>query len=135
MSKFNRSETTLDPRAPLEPSRALTPIAIRVNEQRVNDGFWPKFRKVATRVPFAADVLSIYYAARDPQTPIASKGMMLAALAYFVLPADAVPDIIPGLGFTDDAAVIGALVALLGRTLKPRHKLAAQGLLKRMGKD
>jgi uncharacterized membrane protein YkvA (DUF1232 family) len=124
-----------DPTEPLHPSRALTPMAIRVNEQRVARGFWPKFRKVATKVPFAADALSVYYAARDPLTPIASKGMMLAALAYFIMPIDAIPDIIPGLGFTDDAAVFAALIALLGRTLKPHHKEAAQALLERFGKD
>lgn len=124
-----------DPTEPLDPAKALTPIAIRVNEQRVARSFWPKFRKVASKVPFAADALSVYYAARDPLTPIASKGMMLAALAYFILPADAIPDIIPGLGFTDDAAVFGALIGLLGRTLKPHHKKAAQGLLERFGRE
>jgi len=123
-----------DPYEPLDESKALTPVAIRVNEQRVSQAFWPKFRKVAAKVPFAADALSVYYAARDPLTPIASKGMMLAALAYFILPTDAIPDIIPGLGFTDDAAVFGALIALLGRTLKPHHKEAALGLLTRFGK-
>ncbi len=124
-----------DPTEPLDSAKALTPVAIRVNEQRVSRGFWPKIRKVASRVPFAADALSVYYAARDPLTPIASKGMMLAALAYFILPADAIPDIIPGLGFTDDAAVFGALIALLGRTLKPHHKQAALGMLERFGRD
>ena len=133
MSKTSGSQAAFDPSEPLDPSRALTPTAIRVNEWRVNEGFWPKFRKVATRIPFAADVLSLYFAARDPLTPMASKGMMLAGLAYFILPADAIPDIIPGLGFTDDAAVIGALIALLGRTLKPHHKQAALGLLSRFG--
>jgi uncharacterized membrane protein YkvA (DUF1232 family) len=99
----------------------------------VATGFWPKFRKAASKVPFAADVLQLYYAARDPETPTASKGMMLAALAYFVVPTDALPDFIAGIGFTDDAAVIGAVVALLGRTLKPRHKLAAQQFLQKLG--
>lgn len=124
---------TFDPKSPLDPSRALTPIAIQVNEQKVAVGFWPKFRKAATKIPFAADVLSIYYAARDPKTPTASKGMMLAALAYFIMPVDAVPDILAGVGFTDDAAVIGAVIALLGRTLKPHHKAAAKDLLTRFG--
>jgi uncharacterized membrane protein YkvA (DUF1232 family) len=124
-----------DPKIPLDPSRALTPHAIKVNEATVATGFWPKFRKAASKVPFAADVLQLYYAARDPETPTASKGMMLAALAYFVVPTDALPDFIAGIGFTDDAAVIGAVVALLGRTLKPRHKLAAQQFLQKLGDD
>lgn len=126
---------TFDPKAPLDSSRALTPVAIRVNEEKVAVGFWPKFRKTAARVPFAADVLSIYFAARDPKTPPASKGMMLAALAYFILPTDAIPDVLAGVGFTDDAAVIGAVIGLLGRTLKPRHKAAAKDLLQKFAGD
>ena len=85
------NDAAFDPRAPIDPSRALTPHVLRLNERRVERGFWPKIRKVAAHVPFAADALSIWYCARDDETPAAAKGMMLAALAYFVLPADAVP--------------------------------------------
>jgi len=126
---------TFDPKIPIDPSRALTPLAIKVNEEKVAVGFWPKFRRTASRIPFAADVLSLYYAARDPKTPTASKGMILAALAYFILPVDAIPDVLAGVGFTDDAAVIGAVIGLLGRTLKPRHKAAAKDLLHKFGGD
>ena len=48
------------------------------------------------------------------------------ALAYFVMPVDAIPDFIAGLGYTDDAAVFAALVAVLGRNLKPKHRAAAK---------
>ncbi len=116
----------------LDPKKALAPVTVRVNEQRVREGFLPKIRKVAAKVPFAADALSVWWAARDPETPVAAKGMMLAALAYFVLPTDALPDILPAIGFTDDAAVFAALMAILGRTLKPRHKAAAQAFLQRL---
>lgn len=119
----------------LDPAKALVPQTVRVNEERVREGFLPKIRKVAAKVPFAADALSIWWAARDPETPMAAKGMMLAALAYFVLPTDAIPDILPALGFTDDAAVFAALMAILGKTLKPRHKDAAQAFLQRLSDD
>jgi uncharacterized membrane protein YkvA (DUF1232 family) len=126
------AKTEPDPTTVIEPSRALVPATVRVNEQRVKRGFLPKIRRVAAKIPFAADVLSIWYGARDPQTPIAAKGMMFAALAYFVLPTDAIPDILAGVGFTDDAAVIAALLAVLGRTLKPRHRESAEAFLERM---
>jgi uncharacterized membrane protein YkvA (DUF1232 family) len=126
------AKTDTDPTGVIDPSRALVPATVKLNEQRVRRGFMPKIRKVASRIPFAADVLSVYYGARDPETPMAAKGMMFAALAYFVLPTDAIPDILAGVGFTDDAAVIAALLAVLGRTLKPRHKAAAQDLLERI---
>lgn len=119
----------------LDPAKALVPATVRVNEERVERGFLPKIRKVAAKVPFAADALSVWWCARDPETPTAAKGMMLAALAYFVLPTDALPDILPVIGFTDDAAVFAALMAILGRTLKPRHKQAAQAFLRRLSED
>jgi uncharacterized membrane protein YkvA (DUF1232 family) len=115
-----------DPRAPIDPSHALVPGVIRLNEQRVARGFWPKIRKAAARVPFAADALSVWFCAKDDATPSAAKGMMLAALAYFVLPTDAIPDFIPMLGYTDDAAVFATLLSLVGRNLKPRHREAAR---------
>lgn len=119
----------------LDPAKALVPETVRVNEERVRRGFLPKIRQVASKVPFAADALSVWWCARDPDTPVAAKGMMLAALAYFVLPTDALPDILPAIGFTDDAAVFAALMAILGRTLKPRHKEAAQAFLRRLSDD
>jgi uncharacterized membrane protein YkvA (DUF1232 family) len=124
-----------DPRSPLDPSRALVPAVVRLNEQRVAKGFWPKIRKVVSRVPFASDALSVWYCARDEATPVAAKGMMLAALAYFVLPTDAVPDFIAGLGYTDDAAVFAAMMAIVGRHLRPRHREAARESIQRMRED
>jgi uncharacterized membrane protein YkvA (DUF1232 family) len=119
----------------LDPARALVPETVRVNEERVRRGFLPKIRKVAGKIPFAADALSLWWCARDPETPTAAKGLMLAALAYFVLPIDAIPDVMPVIGFTDDAAVIAAVIAIVGKSLKPRHKEAAQAFLQRLSDE
>ena len=124
-----------DPRKALDPSRALVPTVVRVNEQRVRRGFWPKMRRVAAKIPFAADLMSVWFCARDPATPAGAKGLMLAALAYFVVPADAIPDVLTVVGFTDDAAVIAALMAVMGRHVKPRHKASARALLDRMAAE
>jgi uncharacterized membrane protein YkvA (DUF1232 family) len=124
-----------DPTAPLDPARALVPATVRVNEVRVQKGFWPKVRRVATKIPFARELLSVWYSARDDETPMRSKGLMLAGLAYFVLPFDVIPDVITGLGFTDDAAVLFALLNVVGRSVKPRHKQAADEALDRLRRD
>jgi uncharacterized membrane protein YkvA (DUF1232 family) len=116
----------------LDPARALVPATVRLNERLVARGFWPKIRKVAARVPFAADALAAWYAVQDPETPRAAKGMMLAALAYFVLPTDLIPDFIAGLGYTDDAAVLMAMLGLVGRHIQPRHREAARGAVERL---
>ncbi len=124
-----------DPRTPIDPSRALVPAVVKVNEMRVRQGFWPKFRRVAARVPFARDLLSVWFSARDKETPLQAKGLMLAGLAYFVLPTDAIPDVIAGLGFTDDAAVLMALLTVVGKNLKPRHRQSADAVLERMRRE
>lgn len=129
------SKPSPDVNSIIDPSKALVPAVIKVNEQRVARGFWPKMRKVATKIPFAADALSVWWCARDPATPRAAKGVMLAALAYFVLPTDAIPDILAGVGFTDDAAVFAALMAVVGKHLKPAHKASAMAFLRKVAGD
>lgn len=124
-----------DPRIAIPHERSLTPELIRLNEERVARGFWPKLRRVARRLPFARELVASYYCARDPETPATTKAMLMAALAYFVLPFDAVPDVLVGVGYTDDAAVIAAVLMLVGRHLRPRHRQAAEDLLDRMARD
>jgi len=119
----------------LDPSKALAPITVRVNEARVRRGFLPKIKRVAAKIPFASDALSVFWCVRDKDTPTAAKGLMFAALAYFVLPTDVVPDFLAGIGFTDDAAVMAALLAVVGKNIKPRHKEAAEAFLEKMRAD
>ncbi|MDH3581785.1 MAG: YkvA family protein [Hyphomicrobiales bacterium] len=107
-----------------EEYRPSLPV-IRAREQKVRTRFWDKFRRVAGKIPFADDLVAAYYCALDTETPLRVRGMLLGALAYFILPADAVPDIIAGIGFTDDAAVLAAVVSLVSQHIKPRHRVAA----------
>lgn len=120
------------PEDAIDPQKALAPSVQRVNEIRVTKGFWPKVARTAARIPFAKQVVSVWYAARDPETPMAAKGIMMGALAYFVLPFDAIPDVLAGIGFTDDAAVITAVIATLGANIRTRHRDAAQKALDRV---
>ncbi len=121
-----------DPSEALDPRKALVPSVVKINEARVARGFWPKIQRTAARIPFADQALAAWYAARDPQTPIAAKGMIFAGLAYFVMPVDAIPDIFAGIGYTDDAAVIAALLATLGANIKRRHRDQAEDAVQRL---
>ena len=80
-------------------------------------GFWKKARKFAARLPFAEDLLAAYYCAFDRDTPLQVKAALIGALAYFVLPFDAVPDVLPLLGFADDAAMLATALRMVANHL------------------
>jgi uncharacterized membrane protein YkvA (DUF1232 family) len=105
------------------------------NEKTVKQGFWPKLARVLANVPFADTLVAAYYCAFDKTTPLRVKGILLAALAYFVLPIDAVPDFILGLGFTDDMAVLFTAINLIRTHLKPEHYDRAREALDKMRKN
>lgn len=95
----------------------------------VHDGFWPKLRRLARRLPFAEDLLAAYYAAVDPHTPAHVRAVLVAALAYFVTPIDLIPDVVIALGYTDDAAVLAAALRTLAGHIRPGHRRRAQAVL------
>ena len=96
------------------------------NEARVTRNFWPKLKKSLASVPFAEEAVAAYYCAFDPATPLKAKGVLLGALAYFILPIDVIPDFVLGLGFTDDMAVLYAAIATIRTHLKPQHRERAR---------
>lgn len=99
------------------------------NEARVQKGFWQKVKKFAGRVPFMEEVVAGYYCAMDPETPAKSRGILFAALAYFVLPVDIVPDFLAGFGLTDDLAILTAALTAISSNIKDSHREAARQAL------
>jgi uncharacterized membrane protein YkvA (DUF1232 family) len=95
----------------------------------INGGFWDTVRRVAGQVPFVEDAVAAYYAVMDPNTSAAAKATLAAALAYFVLPVDAVPDFFMGVGFVDDAAVLTAALAAVRESVTDRHRRRARKTL------
>lgn len=91
----------------------------------VRAGFVNKIKSVARRVPFAEDAVAAWFCARDPATPFKVRATLVGALAYFVLPVDAVPDFIAVLGFTDDAAVLLAALKIVGGSITDAHRARA----------
>lgn len=89
--------------------------------RKVKAGFWPTFRKAVRQLPFSRDVVAGFYCAIDPTSPRRVRGILLAALAYFVLPFDAIPDILAVVGFSDDIAVLAAAIGAVRAHLLPRH--------------
>jgi uncharacterized membrane protein YkvA (DUF1232 family) len=102
--------------------------------ERLRREFWHKARRVAAGLPFAEDLLAAYYCAFDHATPMPVKASLVGALAYFVLPFDALPDVFPLLGFTDDAAVLLTALRMVGAHMRPEHRDAARAALARIKK-
>ena len=107
--------------------------ADRVAEDResVRQRFWIKLKRVVAKLPFAEDLLAAYYCAFDKQTPRHVQATLLGAIAYFILPFDFIPDMLPVLGFTDDAAVLATAIRLVASHITPEHYAAARAALKR----
>lgn len=70
--------------------------------QDITHNFIVSARRLIGKVPFLQDAVALYYCMLDKHTPIWAKGAIASALAYLLLPVDAIPDITPLLGFTDD---------------------------------
>ena len=99
------------------------------DEETVKRGFWKKLRRFGARLPFAEDLLAAYYCGFDRDTPFHVKAALIGALAYFVLPFDAIPDMLPLLGFADDAAVLATALRLVASHMRPAHREAARRAL------
>jgi uncharacterized membrane protein YkvA (DUF1232 family) len=97
-------------------------------ERKVRQDFWAKLKHFAGQVPFVEDLVAAYYCALDPATPTRVRGILLAALVYFIFRWRSRPltwlQRFPGLGFTDDAAVLTAVFGLSSH-ITPEHRAAA----------
>ncbi len=115
------------------PDDISTPVdeeTFKRNETFVRKNFFVTLKKALKYIPFINDLVAAYYCALDPKTPFHVRATLLAALAYFVLPFDVVPDFILGLGFTDDVTVLTATLLQLRSHLTEEHREKAQEVLK-----
>ncbi len=99
--------------------------------ERVRRNFWAKLKRFAGSLPFTEDLLAAYYCAFDRETPRHVQAALLGAIAYFVLPFDFLPDMLPVLGFTDDAAVLATAIRMVSSHITPEHREAAHAALTR----
>ncbi len=106
------------------------PVKVDRREEKVRRNFWKKLKRVLSRIPFAEDLVAAYFCATDKETPTSVRATLMGALAYFILPLDFIPDIILGVGFTDDAAILAAAVSAVAAHIKPKHRDAAKEALK-----
>ncbi len=99
-------------------------------EQRVKKRFWPTVKKALKYIPFMEDVIAAYYCAMDSRTPMRVRATLMAALAYFVMPIDAIPDFLAVFGFGDDASVLLAVFAMVSGHISDEHREKAKTILR-----
>jgi uncharacterized membrane protein YkvA (DUF1232 family) len=99
------------------------------DEQIVREGFWTKARQTLGRIPFSEDAVAAFYCATDAATPLPVRATLFGALAYFVMPFDVIPDMLVGLGFTDDAAVLLAAFTTAKTYITDEHRTKARAWL------
>lgn len=90
--------------------------------------FWNKLTRSALsagrRVVEVA--LTLYYCLQDPDTPMKVRAIIIGTLGYLILPLDAIPDFVPGVGFADDLASLVAALSMLFAYVKPEHRWRAR---------
>jgi uncharacterized membrane protein YkvA (DUF1232 family) len=102
---------------------------LAADERQVRQGFWHKARSTLGKVPFTEDAVAAFHCATDSATPLPIRATLFGALAYFLLPFDAIPDILLGLGYTDDAAILFAAFTAAKSHITEAHRAKARDWL------
>jgi uncharacterized membrane protein YkvA (DUF1232 family) len=97
------------------------------------EDFWDKVSHSARRAgkKTLAPALKMYYSAQDPNTPLWAKTTIYGALGYFISPIDAIPDLTPFLGYTDDMGVLAGALAIVAARINDKHREKAKATLNR----
>lgn len=94
--------------------------------------FWKKIKSSALKAGenVIEMALRLYYAAQQSDTPAWAKATIYGALAYFISPIDAIPDITPVIGYADDVGVMTAALATVSAYINEDVKEKARKKLK-----
>lgn len=102
------------------------------NEVIVWEGFEGKVKSNLAKIPFLRDAVQMWFFAKDPKSDLTAKVIAIGALAYFIMPLDAIPDIVPILGFTDDAGIIVAALGSMKKHITEEHEYSTEKWLNKL---
>jgi uncharacterized membrane protein YkvA (DUF1232 family) len=86
------------------------------------ENFLVDVRRFVGKVPFTKDAVALYYCWLDPRTPLPIKVTIAGALLYFLAPIDAIVDLLPAIGFADDAGVIATAFLTAASHINDDHR-------------
>lgn len=97
--------------------------------------FWTKLRRYARAAgrEVVQKALCLYYSACAPTTPRWAKAAIAGALGYFIMPLDAVPDVVAVFGYTDDLVVLGVALVTVAAYVTPEHVARAERTMRQWG--
>ena len=100
----------------------------KYQDEYSDEKLWDKLKKFAAKLGGKATyyALILYYVLQSPDVTVANKALILGALGYFILPIDLIPDVIPALGFTDDAAALALAYKAVEASVTPEIEAKAQ---------
>lgn len=93
-----------------------------------DNNFWDKVKNFAVIAgkEVIDKALQLYYAQQSTTTPVWAKSVIIGALGYLISPVDAIPDIIPVVGYADDLGVLVAAIATVGTYITDDIKAKAE---------
>jgi uncharacterized membrane protein YkvA (DUF1232 family) len=111
--------------------QGVKPMSDQFSAEYSDSNFWEKVKKYARAAGEGVlePALKMYYAALDQDTPAWAKATIVGALGYFISPIDAVPDLVPVVGYADDLGVLVAALATTSAHIKAEHVKKAKETL------
>jgi len=110
---------------------------LNLTEYKTNydsNSFFTKIAKFAGKLSngFLTKVLTLWFTLRDEDTPAWAKTIILGALGYFIVPVDAIPDLLPMVGFSDDLTALVSASSVVWAHIKPEHSKKAKEKINRL---
>ena len=102
---------------------------IERDQAKVEAGFWDKVKRVARQIPYLDDLVSAYFAMRDPQTPLQARAILVFGLMYFLWVFDVIPDFLGVMGYVDDGTVLTVIITHVGSAITDTHRTQAREAL------
>ena len=104
----------------------------KYTDEYSEEGLWDKIKDNVASIGIALiyKALQLYYVAQSPNCPMKVKAGIYGALGYLISPFDFIPDFMPAVGYTDDAAAIGVALILAQMYINDDIKMKAEGKIK-----
>lgn len=104
----------------------------KYTDEYSEEGLWDKIKDNVASIGIGLiyKALQLYYVAQSPNCPMKVKAGIYGALGYLISPFDFIPDFMPAVGYTDDAAAIGVALILAQMYINDDIKKRAEGKIK-----